>query len=512
MNWRDEVANGFPEPRDDEPESLRQNIVDELADHLSCALARELHFTTDEKNAIQRVLDRFGDPRKIARRLWLDSMKEKLMSQRIALATSILAAAASIAACVMVYFVVDESRTAIQSLMEQGNTKDQALLEQLEKLASRPAVAGPAGSASSPEWNPVTFRLVQGKSGGPAAMGYDLRLDGFSTRTNDVHFEKKSNDSGTVDCGLLPFGQYNVNIQTPFGEFGWQTVSVLAGKPTDLEIVCPAAPPESAEVKFAVNWPMDLRDKGFRMHTFLQRSHRTVGAWRWRRELEPIQHLLLTTENGIVELTGRNTQDGCDLAAQKLDRSFAELQQRQFVSLPIGNYALYDLEFLGQLHTYGGEPGSHYWGNYSYGAFYASDPIDTYTRMPRGGGIGGGGGFGGGFGFGAGSGGGGGFGGGGGGFFSVLDLPRAMLLRSSPVLQIGGSGGGDTNEERPIPPPTFEVKPGVENVWKISLPEAVIESFRKQLADPKSTPSSVEPKNTEPKPQDAPKDPQPQTF
>ena len=37
-----DIAADLPAPRDDEPESLRRDIVDELADHLQCSLQREL--------------------------------------------------------------------------------------------------------------------------------------------------------------------------------------------------------------------------------------------------------------------------------------------------------------------------------------------------------------------------------------------------------------------------------------------------------------------------------------
>jgi len=79
MAWPDDPAAELPAPRDDEPERLRQDIADELADHLSCALNRELHFTEDETTARQNVLDRFGSPRKIARKLWFDWMREEFM-------------------------------------------------------------------------------------------------------------------------------------------------------------------------------------------------------------------------------------------------------------------------------------------------------------------------------------------------------------------------------------------------------------------------------------------------
>ncbi|HAW26628.1 MAG TPA: hypothetical protein DCY03_00705, partial [Planctomycetaceae bacterium] len=92
MNWPELSIEDFPPRRDDEPSSLRQDIIDELSDHFACALNRELLKNPDEQIAKQRVIQNFGDPIKIARQLWLDAMKEKIMSQRIMTGISVLMA------------------------------------------------------------------------------------------------------------------------------------------------------------------------------------------------------------------------------------------------------------------------------------------------------------------------------------------------------------------------------------------------------------------------------------
>ena len=80
MDFRDGLSTELPAPRDDEPDGLRNDILDELADHLVCAYRRELLRGADAATARQRVLERFGDPAALARRLWFDSMKGKIMS------------------------------------------------------------------------------------------------------------------------------------------------------------------------------------------------------------------------------------------------------------------------------------------------------------------------------------------------------------------------------------------------------------------------------------------------
>src|SRR5262249_7249597 len=88
MPWPPDIAGELPAPRDEEPSSLRQDIADELGDHLKSSFNRELHFTREESSAKRNVLDRFGDPRHVARQLWFDAMKEKIVSQRLTLVMS----------------------------------------------------------------------------------------------------------------------------------------------------------------------------------------------------------------------------------------------------------------------------------------------------------------------------------------------------------------------------------------------------------------------------------------
>ena len=86
----DEISNRLPPLRDDEPATLRQNIVDEILDHMHVSLRRELLVNGgDESGARQRVLDKFGNPQEIARRLWFQAMRSRIMTQRIAIGTSV---------------------------------------------------------------------------------------------------------------------------------------------------------------------------------------------------------------------------------------------------------------------------------------------------------------------------------------------------------------------------------------------------------------------------------------
>src|SRR5690606_31555255 len=187
----DDIAADLPAPRDDEPASLRQDIVDELADHLQCALHRELlaggeasprresgdsdiehtacqHPQTDvwgsPVHAWQRVLTRFGNPATIARRLWFDAMKERLMAQRITAIMAGLTAAAAIVIAVLVWQSTLRDSDAQQQLLLAQQELNRTLLAELKSLQQTSSTA----AATTAGWAPVKVRL-QSEDGKPVA-------------------------------------------------------------------------------------------------------------------------------------------------------------------------------------------------------------------------------------------------------------------------------------------------------------------------------------------------------
>jgi len=98
MNWSELVNEGFPSPHEREPAELRGDIADELSDHLTCIFEGEQNRNeSDEHMSRDRALERFGNPKRIAYRLWWEAMKERIMRDRIILIAMILMALATIA-------------------------------------------------------------------------------------------------------------------------------------------------------------------------------------------------------------------------------------------------------------------------------------------------------------------------------------------------------------------------------------------------------------------------------
>ena len=139
MHPREDILSELPAPNADEPGALRRDILDELADHLECAARREALSHPDPQEAQRRVLARFGDPRKIARQLWFEAMKEKLMLQKLTLALVTLVAVGSALACGFMLSLARDFQAASSELLSQSREANEALLAQLKLLTNRKA-------------------------------------------------------------------------------------------------------------------------------------------------------------------------------------------------------------------------------------------------------------------------------------------------------------------------------------------------------------------------------------
>jgi hypothetical protein len=248
MDFRDTILTLMPPPRSDEPASLREDILDELADHLTCAYNRELLRGADSNMARQRVLEQFGDPAAMARRLWLEAMKEKIMAQRVLIATCLVVMLACGCSVALAWNWMNQDRllrsraTAeaieanrrVAEALAQSQAANQELLKQMREMSA--AVLHPV----STDWNPVTFKLTEEAANGPPAVGFSLALTrlegqsfgkraGQSARARDDQIAWSQPNSGSRLLRLvLPPGLVAQSATTQFGGMGG--MSGVAGK------------------------------------------------------------------------------------------------------------------------------------------------------------------------------------------------------------------------------------------------------------------------------------------
>jgi hypothetical protein len=253
MDWRERVAEGLPTPRNDEPASLRQDILDELADHLDCALKRELTKNITPDEAVENVKRRFGDPRDLARRLWLDAMKDTLMSKRLTLAAMGL----MFVMCLLLGWMAWTSQRASQEAAESIRKTNAELLEKLSVLlTARPA---PAGSA--PERAPAHFHLIGDDAKKSPARGIDATFYLSGAGSNLAALKRSSDDNGDLDFGLVPPGSYMLNLRTPWHESTMIPLELSPAFPITSPIVCPAHDWQPVDVEFDFAGLPSLKDR-----------------------------------------------------------------------------------------------------------------------------------------------------------------------------------------------------------------------------------------------------------
>jgi hypothetical protein len=457
MNWLTDLAEEMPAPRDDEPSSLRQDIADELADHLHSSFVRELHRTPEEASAKQHVLDRFGDPRRVARKLWFDAMKEKMMSQRVSLTLSSLMTVACLGALGLMTVMLRDSREV-----------NAAILERLQALAIPQPVPAPApvqpsaDTLKSMDWVRPKFKLVLGARGGPAAVGYRVQLQAGQggavlgeTEKNGIIYpgtvEETTGTDGLVDLGLFRFGAYHLTVTAPWGESTARQIGLRPGQEPIREIVCPVAAPEQADVAFRIEWPDDLKEMNLRLVCNFATGTRRIGAETWSMAVpgfnyganvnnRQTQGMLVVDSDGktaiIRAMQNQISDEQGTMLHQLLEfvspPQFIESQQMPALQLRLATVRVIRSE--------------------------KEEGIEGFRVLATVGGMGMGG---------MGGGGMGGMGGGGmgGGFFNVAD--KGALT---------GAQGGDSFSFL-----AFDPKPGPANQWRIQLPEFVLDQIRIKL-------------------------------
>ncbi len=284
MEFHESLSARLPAPRDDEPAGLRQDIVDELADHLACSANRELLRGADAATARARVLERFGDPAAVARRLWLDEMKGRTMAQRVVIVTCVLVAAASLA---MVGLFWQQSVHAQRIAARQAaiaEAREREVLTQLHEMTE--ALRHPR----SPDWNPVRIKVTEETTDGPPVAGATIVLTRLFENPPKT-MQKVSDASGVADFGSVQPGDFTFQIFRNSQDWTLQTygeLNVQPGSDVTRSIVCPRTPPQQAEVRVRWNWPADLKNEMLCLYapfTFRSRDLGSGNPWSMYRSM-----------------------------------------------------------------------------------------------------------------------------------------------------------------------------------------------------------------------------------
>ena len=195
-----------------------------------------------------RVLDRFGDPAAVARKLWFDWMWEKIMTQRHFGGRVCAHGACSCLALGLAWASLTRQQDMIAAWQEQ-----QKMFERL--LAESQKTQAPS------EWNPVEFRFVKGKEDGPPTAGVKVSMSIQAKDTGIPPMEAVSDERGIVRFERVRYGTYEVWIKNTVNEFVLLNLALQPGQSLTRTMVCPATPPVPTNVTVHIAWPTELAEE-----------------------------------------------------------------------------------------------------------------------------------------------------------------------------------------------------------------------------------------------------------
>jgi hypothetical protein len=353
MDFLDAISTDLPAPRDDEPAGLRQDILDELADHLACSYHRELLRGANPGEARRRAIERFGNPAAVARRLWLDAMKGTIMAQRVLIGTCLVVMAACAGVVGLVWSQsnraaaeVAEANRRLVEVLGQTQATNQEMLKQLQAMAKA------SGSAKPGEWVPVKFKLTMEKPDGPPAVGYRVTLGrGLGGTTKGGMMLRLTDATGQADFGVVQPGDWEFHLEGfPWGATA--SFNVLPDTPVVRSVVCPIQ--GTAPVRVRVAWPKPLRGKNLRAVALFRPSDVTYEpplTWvpEQARDLEFLcgpsdEAMIADPIVQLASLTSIAHQPGVDPIAKGLIHGYLRSQSSTSgeapLDVPVGHYEL----------------------------------------------------------------------------------------------------------------------------------------------------------------------------
>ena len=287
----DDISAGLPAPRDDEPRALRSDITDELADHLACSAARERLRDIDQPlrsdtEVLAAVLERFGNPNEVARRLWWDAMKEKIMTQRILSGVTIVVAVAAVLSSFFTYRLLATNYSFMEPIMLSQREMTQAMVAELHTLRNERNVAD-----SSAAWQSLSVQLID-EADQPVMGKVICQKSGDGSVRQDI----ATDENGVADFGQLPTGQYEISAQilSPGLYSGTQSILLGPGRATEYIISCPSKNPPQIAPQFEINPPDDLANEALFYVAQMSWVSRRVNNQLWHYvNAAPLRYWLL---------------------------------------------------------------------------------------------------------------------------------------------------------------------------------------------------------------------------
>lgn len=259
------------------------------------------------------------------------------MTQRIVVGSSIFSMVASAALVVMVGMMIHQQ--------QQTNA---ALLEQISRLAPKTNETQPQNDQS---WNKLTVRVTHERKDGPAGEGFQVVVRrapkiGEPQTQWEMPTASMTDASGTVDCGYIAPGIYQITVIAPWHEQTDSTMTVHAGKDHLEYIVAPAKIPEMTNVMIDVNNMPDAlqASRNLIVIQFENTGTRNVADRIWKIEEGAVigdsMPAIMIVPNQGVWVTEFTNSIVMNAEAMVKSRRWTQFDPNQEFTIPASQYSL----------------------------------------------------------------------------------------------------------------------------------------------------------------------------
>jgi len=267
MRWPEAGADPFPFRNRLEPEDLRRDILDELADHLALAAEHEMtRAGRPEDKAWEQALARFGNPDALARRLWWDAMRDRIMRDWIQTGIAAVSAAVVVLAAVFLAYSMRQMQT-----MQATQTE---LLKTVKELGT--------GNTPEPAGLALEVEVRRGAPEGPPAAGVRVVLFGKPDGNETATAVLETDAEGRARFYPVPQGKYYLKVDDPQSTMKLDTShSLFAGTGSTLRILAPDC--TAVETRFVVKPELPFRDERALVAASFSVEDK-VGDFTWSRK------------------------------------------------------------------------------------------------------------------------------------------------------------------------------------------------------------------------------------
>jgi hypothetical protein len=155
-------------------------------------------------------------------------------------------------------------------------------------------LAAQSGILTSADLCPVRFRL-RDPSGKLLALEFQVRLHEIGRNGDVVHtaLPVTSRKMGLFDFGLLPPGQYRIEIASPQGMTLTHDLTVLPGVPLDRVVYCPGLGTDSVPYTLDVEWTDSVQRNEILVVAQMDPAPFQCDEWVWQPPEEASRAFLL---------------------------------------------------------------------------------------------------------------------------------------------------------------------------------------------------------------------------